>query len=140
MKADAETFNCIVEGDNTVQLMLYDVTLCGKLFDFIFTVYELLSAVWYLLIANCLYTLFIPLYHALHKGNIAESRFQYTIRIFKPISLSAELFDFSRMLCNFILLSCNLAVDTVNTALMMFRFAFRKGRSFPDLCIFVSSC
>lgn len=87
---DTEALDRVIESDHTVQLVFDTVTLCGQGVDLLTTLIYLFLPFRYLHLTDSLNTLLVVGNQSADTRQIADSRFQHTVRIFELVSLSRQ--------------------------------------------------
>ncbi len=115
---------------NTVTLGSHGVDLLPTLFDLLFTLRDLL-------LTDSGYTLFVDLNDLADTRQIADCRFEHTVRIFELVSLSRQSFDLRLVAVNLVRLISDLFIKGVDTPLMKLRLSVQKRKKFSRL---LSAC
>ena len=82
---DTEALDRVIESDHTVQLVFDTVTLCGQGVDLLPTLIYLLLPLRNFHLTDSLNTLLVVSNQSADTRQIADSRFQHTVRIFELV-------------------------------------------------------
>ena len=133
VEMDTEALDRVIESDHTVQLVFDTVTLCGQGVDLLPTLIYLFLPFRYLHLTDSLNTLLVVGNQSADTRQIADSRFQHTVRIFELVSLSRQGFDLRLVAVYLIRLIGDLLIKGVDAALMMLRLCVQKRKKFARL-------
>ena len=133
VEVDTEALDRVIECDHTVQLVFDTVTLCGQGVDLLPTLIYLFLPLRDLDLTDSLNTLLVIGDESADTRQIADSRFQHTVRIFELVSLCGECFDLCLVAVDLVRLIGDLLVKGVDTALMMLRLCVQKRKKFSRL-------
>ena len=117
--------------------MFDTVTLCGQGVDLLPALFNLLFTLRDFLLTDSRDTLFIFRNNHADTRQIADSRFEHTVRIFKLVSLCRKSFDLRLVAVDLVRLIGDLLIKGVDTALMMLRLSIQERKKFSRL---LSAC
>ena len=133
VEVDTEALDRVIESDHTVQLVFDTVTLCRQGVDFLPPLFDLLLTLRNLDLTDSLNTLLIIRYDRADTWQIADSRFQHTVRIFELVRFRTQGFDLCPVAVDLVRLIGDFFINGVDTALMMFRLSVQNRKKFSRL-------
>ena len=133
VEVDTEALDRVIECDHTVQLVFDTVTLCGQGVDLLPTLIYLFLPLRNFHLTDSLNTLLVIGNDRADTWQIADSRFEHTVRIFELVCLSGECLDLRFVSVDLVRLIGNFFIKGVDTALMMLRLCVQKRKKFSRL-------
>ena len=113
--------------------MFDTVTLCGQGVDLLPTLIYLFLPLRNFHFTDSLNTLLIVSDESADTWQIADSRFQHTVRIFELVRFRTQGFDLRLVAVDLVRLIGDLFINGVDTALMMLRLCVQKRKKFARL-------